>query len=121
VPSVLVADDDTDFREAVAAALTANGFQVRIASSVDELCRSLEADPSDVVLSDVRMPGDGTTVPRRVRAICPGTPVVVMTGLDESGVRDQVMREGAVAYVEKPMEIAHLCRVLEAALHGASS
>jgi DNA-binding NtrC family response regulator len=121
MPSVLVADDDTDFREAIVAALTVNGFRVRVAASVAELCRSVEADPPDVVLSDVRMPGDGTTVPRRVQAICPGTPVVVMTGLDEAGVRDRVMREGAVAYVEKPMEIAHLCRVLEAALRGSSS
>jgi len=102
------------------AALRARGFEVRVATTVDELCRAVEAEPPDVVLSDVRMPGDGSTVPGRVQAIRPGTPVVVMTGLDEAGVRDRVMREGAVAYVEKPMEIAHLCRVLEAALRRSS-
>jgi FixJ family two-component response regulator len=48
-------------------------------------------------------------------------PVVVMTGLDEAGVRERVMRDGAVAYVEKPMEIAHLREVLEAALRNRSA
>jgi DNA-binding NtrC family response regulator len=119
--SVLVADDDTDFREAVEAALRAFGFDVRSVTTVDELCRCVEQDPPDVVLSDVRMPGDGSTVPRRVQALRPGTPVVVMTGLDEPGVRERVMREGAFAYVEKPMEIAHLRGVLEAALRNRSA
>lgn len=120
MPRILLADDDVDFREALERALTVHGFEVCIAGSVGELCRLLEVDSPDLVLSDVRMPGDGTTVPGRVRAIRPGTPVVVMTGFDEAGVRERVLRDGAVAYVEKPLELAHLHRVLEAALRGSS-
>lgn len=115
-PHVLVADDDLEFREAVEAALRAFGLRVLVAASVDEVCRIVGVHRVDLVLTDVRMPGDGASIPGRLQASHPGLPVVVMTGFDEPGVRRRVFADGAIAYLEKPIELGKLRSVIESAL-----
>ena len=117
-PAVLVADDDFDFREAMEAALRAFGLRVLLAATVDEVCRLLAAHRVDLVLTDVRMPGDGATLPGRLRSSHPGLPVIVMTGFDEPGVRRRVFADGAIAYLEKPIDLGRLRAVIEGALAG---
>jgi two-component system nitrogen regulation response regulator GlnG len=114
--AVLVADDDLDFREAMEAALLAFGLRVLVAASVDEVCRLVAVSDVDLVLTDVRMPGDGATLPGRLHASHPGLPVVVMTGFDEPGVRARVFADGAIAYLEKPIDLGELRAVIDTAL-----
>lgn len=116
---MLVADDDLDFREAMEAALQAFGLRVLVAASVDEVCRVVTAADVDLVLTDVRMPGDGATLPGRLHRSHPELPVVVMTGFDEPGVRARVFADGAIAYLEKPIDLGELRAVIGAALGTA--
>lgn len=116
MPHVLIADDDAGLREALQELLSREGFEIEVAASVAEACRALERLAFDVVLSDVRMPGDGSTLPERLRGIRPGTPVILMTAFDEPGVRERATADGVVAYLRKPLSLPDLRAALGRAL-----
>jgi CheY-like chemotaxis protein len=117
MPTVLVVDDDVDFREALQEALLARGCEVRVAGDADEACQVVADGGVDVVVSDVRMPGDGSRLAKRLQALlAPAPPVILMTAFDEPGTRERVLREGAFAYLPKPVSLAWLHRVIESAL-----
>ena len=118
---VLLADDDYDFREALEEALRTRGFEVVVAGDVEEACRVIALGGIDVVVSDVRMPGDGSTLPNRLRTVPDAPPVILITAFDEPGMRTRVLWEGAAAYLQKPVELDWLRRAIESALAGTTS
>jgi len=116
MPTVLVVDDDLDFREALQEALLTHGCEVRVAGDADHACQVVADGGVDVVVSDVRMPGDGSRLAKRLQALPAPPPVILMTAFDEPGTRERVLREGAFAYLPKPVSLAWLRRVIESAL-----
>ena len=79
-PALLVADDDQVARELLAEVLGREGYRVRIAVGGAECLRLAEAEPFDMALVDLRMPDlDGLGVLKRLGAIQPGLPVVILT------------------------------------------
>src|SRR5262245_5473737 len=60
--SILIADDNGEVRDALALALHAEGFDVRAARDAYEARRLFVASQPDLVLTDIRMPGDGMTL-----------------------------------------------------------
>lgn len=101
--TVLVVDDDPDFRRAACRALERLGFEaLSAADGEDGLARALEVRPS-VILVDLWMPGvDGLALLRRLAPYKLPSAVVVMSG--QAGMEDvvAVMRAGAVDYLQKP-------------------
>lgn len=100
---VLVADDDDDFRSAIADVLDADErFSVvgTAADGEDAVEQALETAPA-VVLLDVRMPGGGALAATRLRAL-PDPPVVVAVSAEtgSSGVV-AMLRAGATGYLAK--------------------
>jgi DNA-binding response OmpR family regulator len=118
---VLLADDDCDFREALEEALRTQGFEVVVVGDVDEACRVVALGGIDVVVSDVRMPGDGSTLPNRLRTIPDAPPVILITAFDEPGMRARVLWDGAAAYLQKPLELEWLRRTIESAVAKTTS
>jgi CheY-like chemotaxis protein len=116
MPTILVVDDDRDFREALEEGLSVLGFQVFAAESADEALQIVEAQHVDVIVSDVRMPGDGATLPRRLQQIDGAPPVILMTAFDEPGIRERVLWDGAFAYLQKPIALGHLRRAIDLAI-----
>ena len=113
---VLLVDDDSDFREALEEALRAQGFEVTVAGDAESACDVVAEGGIDVVVSDVRMPGDGSTLPKRLRTMDGAPPVILITAFDEPGMRARVLWEGAAAYMQKPIELDWLRRAIESAL-----
>jgi CheY-like chemotaxis protein len=113
---ILIADDDGPLCEAIGEALGVTGFDVRLAASADEAMKLAEAEAFDVVLADVSMPGDGATLPGRVRAVRPEARVILMTGFDRPGVRERALAEGACAYLHKPISLKDLHAAIGRAL-----
>lgn len=113
---VLVVDDHELFAEALALLLRGRP-DVRLlgtAREADEALARCETDPPDVVLMDVDLPGmDGIEATRRIRASCPQTKVVVVTGLDDPALVARAIAAGACGYVPKtraPDEIVDVVR-----------
>lgn len=100
---VLVVDDERPLRGAFERILTAGGYQCRTAASVAEARVVLDEWPADLVLTDVRMPGeDGIALLRHVHQHQPATPVILLTGFAEQDAEADVVRYGASGYLSKP-------------------
>ena len=101
---ILVVDDDEDVRGVAASALAAEGYEVTEVASAMEAFAFLEAEPPDLIVLDVVMPGiSGLEVLDHVRAEHPNLPVILLSGLgaDENIVRG--LRLGAEDYMVKPV------------------
>ncbi|MGW0614652.1 response regulator transcription factor [Streptomyces sp. NPDC002788] len=102
---VLIADDDADIRDLVAFKLTQCGHQVTAVEDGVAALRAAGAQPFDLVLLDIRMPGmSGLDVCRAVRA-APGTaslPVILITARSQEGDVELGFAAGADDYIVKP-------------------
>ena len=83
-PRLIVADDSTLFREGVVRLLAEQGFDVvGQAEDAEQLLRLVEADPPDVVVTDIRMPPTGTNeglvAAQRIRLEHPQVGVLVLS------------------------------------------
>ncbi len=106
---LLLAEDDRIVRITVRDALEEQGYAVTDCADGTAALRSLEAEPFDLVLTDVRLPMvDGITLFRHVRRTQPGAAVVVMTAYADTADAVSVMREGARDYLLKPFEMDEL-------------
>jgi DNA-binding NtrC family response regulator len=114
---VLVVDDDRAVRSALSVNLSKGGLDVTLATSSEEALALLHEAAFDLVLTDVRMPGEtGIALLGSIRASWPDTPVIVMTGY--GSVEDAVtaMKGGAADYLIKPVARDELLVVLDRAL-----
>jgi CheY-like chemotaxis protein len=101
---VLVIDDDAVVGRSFDRVLSGKGYQVVTALSGEEAMETMNERDFDVVFTDIRMPGmDGLEVTRSIKARCPWTPVVVITGYgtEENESRASVL--GANGFVRKPL------------------
>lgn len=102
--SVLVVDDALTVRELERSILERAGYTVRVSADGREALRLLQADPADLVLTDLEMPVmDGIELieaMRRNKALS-STPVVILTSHDSESDRQRGLAAGADAYVVK--------------------
>ncbi len=101
---VLVIDDDAVVGRSFDRVLSEKGYEVSTALSGEEAMNSIGNTNYDVVFTDIKMPGmDGLEVTERIKARCPWTPVVVITGYgtEENEARASVL--GASGFVRKPL------------------
>ncbi len=116
VPSVLIVDDEKHTREGLQQAL-ADSYDVTVAANADEAFNLLDAQPFDVVLTDLRMPGrSGLKVIDKALALPHRPAVLMMTayGSVESAV--EAMKRGAVDFLTKPVNIERLEVLIQRAL-----
>jgi DNA-binding NtrC family response regulator len=104
-PRVLVVDDDAAMREMLASLLEEDGLRVRTVASAREALERASEEEFDAVLSDIHMPGeDGRELLGALRALRPGTPVLLMTAFGSIDSAVESMRAGAFDYITKPFK-----------------
>jgi len=110
---LLVIDDDRALRESLAEVLTEDGYGVQVAEDATAALSRLATLAPHVVLSDVRMPGlGGLELLRIIRERAPDVEVILMTAYDDMPTVVAAMREGAVDFLVKPLDLHDLRRVL---------
>src|SRR5258708_459952 len=111
--SLLIVDDDANIRDALADALADERTDVRTADGANSALAALAAQRTDIVLTDIRMPGlDGIALLGLLRQRAPEVDVILMTAFDDMATVVAGMREGAVEFLVKPLELHVLRRVL---------
>ena len=116
---VLVVEDEAYVRDSLLEILRARGFDVSAAASVDEALERLARAPVDAVLSDLKMPKqDGLELVRRMQALSPDVPVLILTGHGTVASAVECLRAGATDYILKPVEPDALELSLGRALEG---
>lgn len=119
---VLLVDDESQFRQALARRLERREFKVSQAGSGEEALEFLAAGPAAAVITDVKMPGmDGLELLRRIKTEHPEVEVILLTG--QASVDDGVagLKDGAFDYLTKPVEIEQLAGKLRQAVELAQS
>jgi two-component system KDP operon response regulator KdpE len=106
---ILVVDDESAIRRALRPPLIELGFQVVEASRGEEAIQQLRAAAVDVVLLDMNMPGiGGMETLRRIRALAPRLPILMLTVRDQEEDKVAALDLGADDYVTKPFSTREL-------------
>ncbi|HRC56734.1 MAG TPA: sigma-54 dependent transcriptional regulator [Kofleriaceae bacterium] len=112
---ILVADDEAGIREFLTDALELDAHQVVAAKDGREAARLLDERGFDLVLTDLKMPGqDGMSILRKVRAEQPEVEVIVMTAHGTVDNAVEAMKLGAFEYLQKPISGPDELRLLVA-------
>jgi len=99
---VLVVDDEPQIRRVLRLALTAQGFDVRVAADAESALDTLRDWPPDLVITDLSMPGsDGLDLCKRVRQQST-VPIIVLSVKGEERTKVAALDAGADDYVTKP-------------------
>ena len=116
---ILVIDDESQITRVLRAALSAQGYDVRIANDPEEGLRVFRDWPPDLVITDLMMPGmSGVEVCRAIRSRAT-TPVLVLSVREHERSKVEALDAGADDYVTKPFSIQELLARVRAHLRRA--
>jgi DNA-binding NtrC family response regulator len=114
---ILVVDDEEQMRDLLAKVLERNDYEVSVVSDGAAALASLEREPVDLVLTDVRMPGiDGMEALRAIKELNPEIVVIIMTAFGSIDQAVQAVKDGAYDYINKPFKIDELLLTIQKAL-----
>ncbi|QEA38105.1 nitrogen regulation protein NR(I) [Pistricoccus aurantiacus] len=103
---VLIVDDDRAIRWVLERALAQSDLQVESAESASEALRRIDAQPPEVLVTDIRMPGiDGLDLLAQVQERYPQLPVIVMTAHSDLDSAVASYQAGAFEYLPKPFDV----------------
>jgi DNA-binding NtrC family response regulator len=121
LPQVLVVDDDAGMRTALETSFLRHGWRVETAAGASEALGKFQRRPHPLVVTDIRMPGsDGLTLLRQVRALEPGTAVILLTAFASVAEAVIAIKDGACDYLVKPVSFDQLQRTAQQILARAS-
>jgi len=119
---ILIVDDDATIRTALADALGAPDLVVASADGGAAALAILDRFAPDIVVTDVRMPDlDGLALLRLLRERAAGVDVILMTAFDDMPTVVSAMREGAVDFLVKPLDLNELSALVERVLADRSA
>jgi putative two-component system response regulator len=100
---ILVVDGDGEMADATGLALLSNGYEVGIATSARRARALLDEEQFELVLCEVRLPGEcGLGLVQELHRTRPDVAVVVTTEVDDVAVAEEALDAGALDYVVKP-------------------
>jgi two-component system, response regulator RegA len=114
LPTILVADDSQLFRERLARAFRDRGFRVVVASDYDQAMQVAGADPPQLAVVDLRMPGrSGLELVRDLIARDPAIRVLVLSGFGSIATAVDAVKLGAVNFLPKPADADDILAAFE--------
>jgi DNA-binding NtrC family response regulator len=100
---IVVVDDEKIVLDSCERVLTSEGFEVLLATSVDDALKILETQIPAVLLIDVKMPGrDGMSLMEEIKKTLPDLPIVVMSGYPTNETISESVKKGAACFIAKP-------------------
>src|SRR6476646_6539898 len=112
-PRILIVDDDAGQRSLLNSFLTGQGFETSPVSSGEQALAVLRTEEFTMMISDVRMPGiSGLETLRRARQEHSVLPVLLVTAYADIREAVGAMRDGAVNYLPKPIDLDELLAIV---------
>lgn len=109
---VLVIDDDHEMRDSLAHLLGSGGFEVQTLPRAERVLNILDAQPIDVILCDVRMPGmTGIELLSTLKGKT-SIPLVLMSAHGDISMAVNAIQDGAYSFLEKPFDPRRMLKLL---------
>lgn len=119
-PVIAIVEDETPIRRFLRASLTAEGFEVREATTVKEGLRLITQFRPQMILLDLGLPdGDGLRVIQEVRQWS-SLPIIILSARGEEKSKIMALDAGADDYLTKPFGVGELLARIRVALRHAS-
>jgi two-component system, LuxR family, response regulator FixJ len=113
---VLIVDDEDVDRQELKSIIESAGYQTLLFASGQEFVEALETVPKGCVLLDVRMPDpDGLSIVKMLASRTSEFPIVMVSGHGTIPTAVRALQEGALDFVEKPVEARQLLASIERA------
>ena len=107
--NILIVDDEQSYRQLLSLVFEEQGNSVRTAMNGRQALESLQAEPADVIVSDVKMPDmDGIEMLRAVRETLPDVGVILMTAFASVETAREAFKLGADDFIQKPFDVEEL-------------
>jgi two-component system nitrogen regulation response regulator GlnG len=114
---IWIVDDDESIRWVLEKALARENLATRSFSNVRDAVAALESGTPQVLVSDIRMPGEsGLELLQIVKARYPGLPVIVMTAFSDLDSAVAAFQGGAFEYLAKPFDLDKAVELIRRAL-----
>jgi nitrogen regulation protein NR(I) len=114
---ILIVDDDQSMRYSLNRMLEGQGLQLSLAKNGAEALERFEQDRPDLVVMDIKMPGQsGLEVLREIKERDPKALVILMTAFGTTETAIEAMKYGAFDYILKPFDIPQMRGLVERAL-----
>ena len=111
---ILIIEDDEEMRALLRDLLLEDGIEFDSAESGSEAIQKLAEEPFDLVITDIRMPGlTGLDILPGIKKLQPETRVIVITAFGSEEVRRKSFDRGAMAYLEKPINMDRLKTLIQ--------
>jgi len=105
-PRILVVDDEPSMRELLAIVLRREGYDVLLAENGRAAIETLEREPIDILISDIKMPDlSGVDVLRAAKQIDQDILGIMITAFASTDTAVEAMRLGACDYLSKPFDV----------------
>ncbi|MEZ5423422.1 MAG: sigma-54 dependent transcriptional regulator [Pyrinomonadaceae bacterium] len=106
---ILIVDDEQSYRQLLTHVFELDGHSVRTARNGREGLEALDAEPADVVVSDVKMPDmTGIEMLRAIRETQPDLGLILMTAFSSVENAREAFKLGAEDFIEKPFDVEEL-------------
>ncbi len=107
---ILIVEDEALIRSSLKRLLERHDYTISEAGSVADACERYSLDEFDLIISDVRLPGDpGTSLIDKAKP----TPVLIMTSFGSMKSAVEAMKQGAVDYISKPFDHDEMLLTIE--------
>src|SRR5678815_1499089 len=118
---VWIIDDDRSIRWVFEKALTRENIAFKTFSSAQEALAELDTDTPQVVVSDIRMPGDsGLELLQKAKEQHANLPVIIMTAYSDLESAVSAFQGGAYEYLPKPFDVDHAVELIRRAMEEST-
>ena len=115
--AVWIVDDDRSIRWVLEKALAREGIPFKTFSSAYEVLQALNVSQPQVLVSDIRMPGEsGLVLLNKVKERYPQVPVIIMTAYSDLDSAVSAFQGGAFEYLPKPFDVDHAIALIRRAM-----
>ena len=115
--NILIVDDEQSYRQLLSLVFEGDGHNIRTATNGREALESVKAEPTDLIITDVRMPDmDGIGLLRAAREHKPEIGVVLMTAFASVETAREAFKLGADDFIQKPFDVDELKLIVKKTL-----
>jgi DNA-binding NtrC family response regulator len=120
--NILIVDDDENITDLLLAGLGENErYHCFAVDTGERALEKLSENNTDVMLLDLRLPGiSGMDILSEANLLCPDTPVIVVTGVEDIQTAVEAMKLGATDYIIKPFDITKVENSIGSALRNGT-